>query len=143
MAKKVREEGFPPPECKALLLCERVIRDEFTGLYSLINIFDNINVFALPCLIGPYLLFLQITDGVGRYRITVEIQDLPSGAVLAREDQPEIELPDPNVKWVGILAVPPFEISQAGFYDVLVLANGQEINRQKITITRIQEEDHV
>jgi hypothetical protein len=140
MARKTGEHGLPPPECKAILLCERVLRDEFTGLFSLINVFDNINSYSFPCTIGPYLLFLHITDGLGRYRITVEIQDLQSDVVIAREDQPEIELPDKNVKWIGILSVPEFEVAQPGMYDVLVLANDQEINRQKLTVTQIPEE---
>jgi hypothetical protein len=141
MAKKTGKQGLPAPECKAILLCERVLRDEFTGLFSLINVFDNINSDSFPCTIGPYLLFLQITDGLGRYRIMVEIHDLHSDVIIAREDQPEIELPDKNAKWIGILSVPQFEIAQPGMYDVLVLANDQEINRQKLTVTQIQEDD--
>ena len=141
MAREPGVRALPPPVCKAILLCEKVVRDEFTGLYSLINIFDDIHLYSLPCLIGPYLLFLQVTDGLGRYQISVEIQDLSTGSVLARADQPEIELADKNVKWIGILGVPPFLINEAGAYDILVLANGQEINRQKITINQLKEHD--
>jgi hypothetical protein len=141
MARESRQRLLPPPVCKAILLCEKALRDEFTGLYSLVNIFDNIHLYSLPSLIGPYLLFLQVTDGLGRYRIAVEIHDLGSGSVLAREDQPEIELADKNVKWIGILGVPAFLIKEAGAYDILVLANGQEINRQKLTINQLTEHD--
>ena len=142
MARKAPKGQLPPPQCKAILLCERAIFDGRTGMYSLINIFDFVYVSDPYCTIGPYQLFLQLTGGLGPYQITVEILDLQADVVLVREDHLEITFGDKNEKWNGDLEVGPFEITHAGSYDVLVLADGQEIDRQKLTVVHQVEDFH-
>ena len=129
MAKKKR--GKPPPKCKAILLCDQVIIDSLTGKPSVIGIFGGFNAPSFPGQTAPFTAFLQLTDGIGEYQITIEILDLQEEAVIARAQGPPINFPDRAMKMNCFIAVPPLPLAHAGRYDFVVLADGQEIDRQQ------------
>lgn len=139
MAKKKRGT-LPAPLCKVILPCVQVIHDHFTNLYSIIGIFNDYIVYQFPAEIGPYSLFLQLTNGHGHYEIAVEIQDLQSGKVIAKERISDVELDDTLNTATLILTIPKFQVTGPGRYDVLVLAGHQEIGKQTITITEHEKE---
>ena len=87
MAKKrsAKKKGRkPPPKCKAILLCDTIIVDGMTGKATIVGIFDEFDVPFFPGQTGPCNAFLQLTDGIGEYEITVEIHDLREDKVIAR-----------------------------------------------------------
>src|SRR5437764_669259 len=129
MAK--RKKGKPPPKCKAILLCDVVIIDAMTGKTSIIGVFDGFNLAQFPGNIGPFNAFLQLTDGIGKYRITVEVHDLREDKVLARAEIAEMEFQDRATKGNLLIPVPPLPLQHEGVYDFVVLADGQEIDRQQ------------
>jgi hypothetical protein len=122
---------IPPPRCKAILLCERVIKDSRTGQSSIIGIFDRFNLRTFPGLAARYNAFLLLTDGIGSYAITLELHDLQTGVIRARAEGPTIDFPDRATKIEFVVEVPPIPLEHSGLYDLVVLANGQEIDRQQ------------
>ena len=134
MAKKraKRSPGQkPPPRCKALLLCDNTIVEAVTGKVSIIGTFDSFFQESFPGVGRPFMAFLQITDGVGRYEIVIEIHDLRENQVLARATGTGIEFPDRLTKMNLMIPVPPLPLPHSGVYDLVVFANGQEIDRQR------------
>jgi len=133
MAKKgaKKKRGKPPPKCKAILLCDQVILDAITRKLSVIGIFDAFNVPAFPGMTAQFTAFMQVTDGHGEYRITIEIHDLQADAILGRATGPPINLPDRTAKLNYFIPVPPLPLAHAGRYDFVVFADGQEIDRQQ------------
>jgi hypothetical protein len=78
---------------------------------------------------------VQLTDGIGRYEITVEIRDTAEDDLIARARVAEADFPDRSAKGVLVIPVPPLPLPRAGMYDFIVLADGQEIDRQQFAAT--------
>jgi hypothetical protein len=132
MTDKSKEK--PPPQCKAILLCEQTIIQAGSEKVSLIGIVRVLHLFAMPGQTAPMDLFLQLVDGFGRYDVTIEVQDLAEDRVIAKGSGPTVFFPDPLVVRQLILPIPALPIGHAGSYDVIVLANGQEVDRQQFTV---------
>jgi hypothetical protein len=137
MAKKKApnpKEQKPPPVCKAILLCDRVIIDARTGEYTVIGIFDQFEVAAFPGRTRGFAVYVQLTSGIGSYEISFEIQDLQNNTTAARTSSgPKVEFPDRSAKAHMIAELPAIPLAHPGIFDFVVLANGQEIDRQQFT----------
>ncbi len=129
MAKKPKKK--PPPKCKAILLCDQILIDSLTGKLSIIGIFENFFVTAFPAATAPFTAFLQMTDGVGQYNVTVEVYDLQEDAILGAAQGPVIDFAERTVKLNFFIPVPPLPLTHLGRYDFIVMADGQEIDRQQ------------
>ena len=134
MAKKKpapKKSTKPPPKCKAILLCDQAIVEAVTGKVSLVGIFDRFALRKFPGHIRQFTAFLQLTDGIGKYAITIEVHDLREDVVLARAPIVSLEFKDRAGKANLMIPVPPLLLKHAGGYDFVVLADGQEIDRQQ------------
>lgn len=121
----------PPPTCKAILLCDSVIFDAFTGYYSAIGIFD---VFVLPSFPGEtrsFVAYLQLTDGIGEYSMALEIHDLKDDTIVARAEGKTMRFKDRPSKVHLIINAPPLSLSHPGVYEFVVKANDQVIDHQR------------
>ena len=72
---------------KSGFFCERVLVDLSTGLYSAVNIFDNIIIYDDHALVAPYRLYVELTGGSGQFLIAVEIQELEESMLLGKEER--------------------------------------------------------
>jgi hypothetical protein len=75
--------------------------------------------------------YVQLVDGIGKYTLSVEVHDLREGTVIARMPPVEIEFAERITKAVLMFAAPPLRLPHEGSYDFVVLADDQEIDRQK------------
>jgi hypothetical protein len=140
MAKK-KEKGAapkPPPKCKAILLCNQVILDRFTNTTSIIGLIDQFNLRAFPANIRPMTAFLQLTSGIGKYGLVVEIHDLQRDVIVGRGMDMAVDFPDRLTKVNVIIGIPPLPMNHEGLCDVVVKADGQEIDRQQFAAKLIQ-----
>jgi Family of unknown function (DUF6941) len=123
------------PRCKALLLCDQVLVEEVTGRMSLIGIMDYVQIDEFPAEFPRCQVFLQITNGLGVYNVTIEIHDLSDNSVIYRLGDVPVEMPDRLARVSMIIRVPRVEIPHPGEFDVVVLANEEEIERQSLELT--------
>jgi hypothetical protein len=137
MAKKQPKGRRPPPKCKAILLCDQTIVEAVTGKTSVIGIFDSWTFAQFPSLTRPFMCFLQLTDGIGKYAMSVEVHDLQADKIIAQARIPEIAFPDRSQKVNLMIPVPPLPLGHAGSYDFVVLADGQEIDRQQFQAVQV------
>jgi hypothetical protein len=87
MAKKgpgKRKGAKPPPKCKAILLCDQIIADAMTGKASVIGIFDAFRLPKVPYFSRECSVYLQLIEGIGEYKIVIEVHDLRDGLILTR-----------------------------------------------------------
>jgi hypothetical protein len=134
MAKDRRQGQKPPPKCKALLFCSRAVTDPGTGTTDLLGVFDIFHVQGFPGLSPPFTAFVQLTDGAGGYQLTVEVYNLADGALVAGADGPVASFPDRFSKQNFFIRLPPLPLPHAGRYDFVLLADGQEVDRQEFVV---------
>jgi hypothetical protein len=140
MAGISSKEGKPLPECKAILLCEGTNFAEGTGKASLIGLIRTLTMTEFPGRSEPMKLFLQLVDGIGEYRLTIEVHDLAEGRVIARLKGPRISFLSRPATHQLFLTMPALPIPHPGRYDVIVLGNGAEIDRQQFRARPPREE---
>ena len=130
----------PLPGCKAILLCDQIIVEAGTGKISVIGTFDRLYLATLPGYSTWLSLFLQLVDGIGSYALAVEIHHLTENLVLARVDQGEVQFQERPVRLNLEILIPPLSLEHPGAYDVVVLANEQEIDRQQLQVVQLPDE---
>jgi hypothetical protein len=96
--KKARKGRKPPPKCKAILLCDHTIVDATTGRVSIIGIRDGWTFPQFPHATPPFNVFLQLTDGIGNYAISVEVLDLQADQIVIQRRIAEIDFPERKSK---------------------------------------------
>lgn len=130
--------GAPPPKCKAILLCDLKIIEAGTGKVSIIGVFDSFTPRKVPGKIDPFTVFLQLTDGVGEYEVTIEVQDLLEDRVVVRMPAVAVQWRDRLTKMNLYVPVPSLPIEHEGRYDVVAFADGVEIDRQRFLVYQNQ-----
>jgi hypothetical protein len=126
--------GKPPPKCKAMLLCERTILEVGSNKWSVIGIIHKVVCPRLPAHVLPINAFIQLTEGTGTYAITAGVWDLSTDKPLAQGQGATVEFADRLSVLQFALPLPPLLITHTGSFDVVVFADGQEIDRQKFTV---------
>lgn len=141
---KKKKVGRPPPTCKAILLSDLAIVEAGTGKASIIGIHDCFYVAQFPGRTSPSTVFLQLTNGEGKYEIRVEILDLKDDKIIAKAHGVVIEFPPPErLSRVNmVIPIPPLPVQHEGKYDVVVLCNDGEIDRQQFQVVVPQEQAH-
>jgi len=103
--------------------------------------FDRFMQSQFPSQTFPFIVFLQLVSGIGHYQAAIEIHDLQNGSVLARAEG-SIDFADRVLAQNLMIPVPPFILPHAGAYDVVILADAQEIERNQFTAVSIEELQH-
>jgi hypothetical protein len=95
-----------------------------SGNVTIINTFNAFGVPQFPGQTGPFLIFLQLTDGIGDYNVDVEFIDLQDDRVIARAVGPaKIEFPNKLARMNVMIPIPPLYVLHDGSYEIRVLAN--------------------
>jgi hypothetical protein len=96
------------------------------------RLIGTLSVPAFPAWTKPMKLFLHLVDGIGAYRITVEVHDLAEDRVVIKTKAVTVSFPDRLMPRKLIFSIPALPIAHAGGNDVIVFGNGNEIDRQQI-----------
>ncbi len=131
----------PLPVCKAILLCKQVVNDGLGGL-SLTGLVGNFYV-DQTLTAPPTELFCQITDAFGRYNLLVEIHDLGANEVVSRSEPTEIEVTDPLMSLDVIMSMSELQFQNTGLHDIVVFANGEEIDRKQFGVAIAEDKSYV
>jgi len=63
----------PRPQCRAIVLCDVIYRDEISKKLILVGTFHVIHTFRLPCVHPSMALYLALNEGNGTYGFRVVI----------------------------------------------------------------------
>jgi hypothetical protein len=102
-----------------------------TGRTSLLGLIRVETLREFPGRTCPMTVFLHLVDGIGEYATTIEIHDLAEHSIIHRMKGPRIYFPSRPSSHQLSLSVPALPIAHPGRYDVVVLGNGKEIDRQQ------------
>lgn len=127
---------LPPPQCKSLLLCEKTIRDGRTGKPSLINVFNAFVLESYPAHTPTSFLFAQLTGALGPCQLRAHVLDLHRDAIVLQSALMDVHFPDKLAMMDVIVEIPPMPIPHPGLYDLVLLADGQEIQRLQFLVHR-------
>jgi hypothetical protein len=129
------KETKPPPKCRALLLCDDVHVDHKTQKTNIIGVVQQ---YVIPSRPGPTTLpctiFLQLTEGMGSYRITLEFRDLGEDNRIAISEATEVVFPE-RASVRDVFFRLPVVVDHAGCYDIVAFADANEIDRQKFWVS--------
>lgn len=125
----------PLPVCKAILLCDKVSQSSPRTL-DLVGVFSNF--FVDKTLTGRSAeAFCQVTDAMGRYEFVAEIHDLFANEIIARSPPTSVEVEDRLMTTDVIISMPPLKFSHRELHDLVVFANGEEIDRRSFGVAEI------
>ena len=115
------------PQVNALLLCDQVIVDKYTGKKTLVGIFENINTKKFPIQHPSISVYANLTDAKGVYKIKVTIDDLSNGHEVGEAVIPEITLGDRLATNEIIMNLQGLRFDHAGKYALNLNVNGELI----------------
>jgi hypothetical protein len=127
--------------CKAVLLCESVIRDEFTHKTTIVGILDTFFVPSFPGYTLPCTIYLRLQGLVGSHVVSVEVRDAGAGAIFC-ESVGSAEFGNPPDTMPSELRIPlaPIQIEQPGAFELVAFIDQQEIARAHFDVKPIAPE---
>jgi hypothetical protein len=123
----------PPPVCKAILLCSEVLIEK-NGMPTIRGVFDNLAAQSVPFSAPPFMVYLQLINGIGAYVITAEIHDLQTQGILGKIARKTCSFPDRQSVLGVYFRAPRLILKHAGAYDVVAFADENEIDRHRFTL---------
>lgn len=134
MAKKRKPKPVatkPSPVCKAILLCDAILADPFSQKASLIGIFERFIIDEFPGTTRLFFVYVNMTNGIGSYKIGMEVTEIDQGTPIARIDElAKMEFADRWTRNILFIPVPQIPLPRPGKYDFIVYADGHEVDRQ-------------
>lgn len=124
----------PLPSIRDFILCDRVIRDQFQGKASLIDVFENIQSYVFPAQ-HRCMYYITLVDGHGDFEFEVVLRNIESGKEVPIWNARVCLDPVKPAALVSSIA-PVFETP--GLYEfVLRSANGKTLGTRTFTVARL------
>jgi uncharacterized protein DUF6941 len=123
------------PKLSAMLICERVIREEGTGLNSLIRIFETITGDQIPVRVPSIFVYAKMTEAQGEYLFKLEVVRRRDLQTIAEAPIPgPISVDNPMATAELIIELGGLEFAEAGHYDFRLSADGKFIDSKGLEI---------
>ncbi|HQU46505.1 MAG TPA: hypothetical protein PK867_27105 [Pirellulales bacterium] len=124
------DTGKPLSHCKAFLICEKVSESQITGKVTLHNLIEGFRCKVFPGRSTPFVAFLQVYDGIGRYPMRLELNDLGDGATLAALQLDDLDFPSRLTRIQLMAAVDFVPLPRPGRYELVLLVGGEPLATQ-------------
>jgi hypothetical protein len=126
----------PNPTGLAIVVCDQIIEDKFTGKKSLIGIFNNIGTQKFPCRHPQVCVFVSLTEGRGECAARLRIVHDETNKVVAEVDGkivfPEIHtVVELNFNLVGL------SFPEPGMYSIEFYCDDALILERRFNVTEI------
>ncbi len=128
----------PEPNVNAMLICDHVIVDKFTGKKSLIGIFENINSPIFPVAHPTLSIYISLTDAQGKYKIGLKVVDLETDKQVGGADIPEIEVHDRLATSEVIMNMRGIRFAHPGKYVFNIYANDYPVGSKTFSVVKVE-----
>lgn len=129
-----------PPRCKVLLLCDQVIIERDTEKVSIIGSFISVAVAKSAPQLGAFTAYLELAEGTGECRVTMEMHDLREDAIVFATEPVSVRF-ETRLDTLGVMVHwPSIQIDHEGAFDLIVFADGIEIERRQLQVEFYEEE---
>jgi len=131
-----------PPEVLAMILCDQVITDIETNKKSLIGLFDQVEILALPCVVHELHVYLSLTDGHGHLSVAIACVTVDEGEELFRGEA-EVGFSDPLRVVELHFVFPNARFPRVGEYRFQLCADGQILRERKFFVSYLRGEERM
>lgn len=125
------------PTVRTILFAERVVQEAGTGRYTIVGVFDTMDLNDERLASAPWYIFLSVVDLPEGTAVSLEIRIERSGSEAGEAggfqgrgtiDVPPLNLPSPSPSPINVSFALPISLFKpaAGHYDVSVLLDGKE-----------------
>lgn len=139
MSEPEERHGVPPPYALAMVICDWIWRDPYTGKRTIIGTFSVIGARKFPAVHPILSIYTAFTDGRGKVPIKLRIVDVDEESEPLFEVEQEIDIPDPRA--IGEFDAHAMGISfpSPGEYRVQLFACNEMIIERRILVHQIPE----
>ncbi len=133
--------GKPTPQCRAIVLCDVIYRDELSKKLILVGTFHAIYTMQLPAVHPLMSVYLAVTEGQGEYVLRLRIEHVETQQAIFETKGP-IAFESPN--HVNELNVPLGGLSfvNSGAYDVQLWLDDELIGQTKFSVNLLERARH-
>jgi hypothetical protein len=118
----------PLPVLKNFLLCREILQDKRTNQHIIISPLSSLSSSTFPT-VARLMAFVQMTSMHGTYAFTFQLQNKEDQVLWEDNIDAPFETSDPlALNTLTFYALAPY-LPRAGNYDVVFLANGEEVGR--------------
>ena len=126
--------GPRTPKLNAMLICERVIREESTGQVSVLGTYEVINASQFPTALPSTYICVKLTEAQGDYVFKLDMVRRDDMKTVGEATLPSINVKDPlehSELVFHLLGVP---LPQPGHYDFRLWANGRFVDGKSLVV---------
>jgi len=122
----------PSPYLLALLLCDNIVSDPYTGKPTLIGIFSHFRADKFPMQFQTSI-YARFIDAEGKYNFRIEYAQVETNIVLSQAKFQDMKIPDRLEPFDFITRTPVLSIPKPGKYEFRLYANDKYIGRAFLT----------
>jgi hypothetical protein len=119
----------------AFVVCREIFEDCRTHEFILVAPFSNLSATAFPLVCRPSI-YAHLTCGHGSYDMAMQLRDMEGNLLWEWLCPRPIRLPDPLHQHRVTLYDARLEFPRPGRYDLVLLANGEEVARHALQIRK-------
>jgi len=123
------------PKINAILICERVIREEGTGLISLIGILEALTGEQVPLTVPSLFVYAKMTEAQGEYLFKLEVVRRRDMNTIAEAPMPApVTVDHPLANGEKVIQLGGLTFTEPGYYDFRLSANGRFLDSKGLQI---------
>jgi len=132
----------PKPDCKAILICDTVIREEGTQKISLIGVFEQVRTVRLPTVHPVMTVYMKITGAEGTYQWRFELVRLRDSMVIGASDMQSTTHTDRLAFHQIILTMALIQLEQYGRHEIRIYGNELLIGMKTFEVIPFEQEEN-
>lgn len=134
MASDAPSQGTATPYPLAMVVCDGIWRDPYTGKFTLIGTFSALSGASFP-LVHPVLsVYVSLTDGRGEFPVELELVDVDElREPIFKTEQP-IQFHDPRIMAELVFLATNIQFPEPGEYRLKLFANQEFMIERRIVV---------
>jgi hypothetical protein len=129
-------ERRPIPVCKCFVFCRQIFVDAVRQDYTLVCPVHQVFASRYP-VTEDLSVFARWSNAHGAYAVEVQLRSLDGDVLWRQEMECPFEARDPLQVWIVPLPHLSIRIPEPGKYEVVLLANGQEVASDVLLAHRV------
>ena len=134
-AQKKPKLGKPPPQVLSMIVCDSVIKDQFTGKLTLVGLFTNVWAPSFPAVHSQLAVHVEMTNGHGDYECRLGLSRADTGVDIGSIQGP-VTLADPLAVGALTLRLTNLVFPKAGEYRFELYIDGTLLTQRRIMVRK-------
>jgi len=127
------------PTVKAMVVADEIYTDATTGKRIICGTFSQIRAIQIPGVFGKAsYVFILLSDGLGEGTLRLRFVHLASNMMLLQSPPLALEFKDPLAVHDIVMQIPPFPLTEEGFYGLECWIDDNLIGSVRLDVSRMQ-----